>query len=99
VGPPPNQTITVPGTGPGTGPQQFPLVTIQQKAERTDQTKPDASSVNPVAGASNPPATNGALSDEAGDGCRTGDAGNTLLLTVQTQFVDIPTSTTPGNTD
>ena len=96
VGPPPNQSIDVPGVGS----VPFPLVTIQQKADRTDTTKPDASSPNPDQGASaGAGSIVGALADDTGDGCRTGETGNTLLLNVQTQFVDIPTSLTPGPTD
>jgi hypothetical protein len=96
VGPPPSQPINVPGVGN----QNFFLNTIQVKAGRTDQSKPDAGSVNPLAGASaGAGSVIGPLGDDANDGCRTGDAGNTLLFNIQTQFVDIPTSTTPGPTE
>jgi hypothetical protein len=95
VGPAPNQNISVPGVGP----TPFPLVTIQQKASRTDQTVPGAGAANPVAGASAPASVIGPLGDDANDGCTTGEEGNTLILTAQTQFVDIPTDTQPGPTE
>jgi hypothetical protein len=96
VGPPPSQPINVPGVGN----QNFFLNTIQVKAGRTDQSKPDAGSQNPLAGASvGSGSVIGPLGDDTNDGCRTGDAGNTLLFNIQTQFVDIPTSTTPGPTE
>jgi hypothetical protein len=96
LGPPPNQNIAVPGVGS----VPFHLVTIQQKVGRADQTKPDATSPNPDAGVTTATGTViGPLGNEAGEGCKTGETGNTLLLKVQTQFVDIPTSATPGPTE
>jgi hypothetical protein len=87
-GPTPNATI------PGFGPQS--LAEIPTKASRTDQTVPNGSSVNPIAGAQ--PA--GPLAAGAGtDGCMSGPAGNLLLVNIQTQFVDLPTSATPGPTE
>jgi hypothetical protein len=89
LGPTPNQNINIPGQGT----QPVGVVTIQEKTTRTDQLKPDANSPNPVAGGP----TSGPLSTP--DGCLTGETGNTLLVNVQSQFVDIPTSTTPGPTE
>jgi hypothetical protein len=89
AGPPPSTPIDIPGAGP----QNFFLVKIQQKADRTDQSKPDASSENPVGTA----VGSGALASAGG--CKTGETGNTLLVNIQTQFADIPTSTSPGPKD
>lgn len=72
----PAQSFTLP-----TGPQDLTLVNIQEKAARTDQSKPDGSSTDALNG-----------------GCSLPGAG-TYIVYVNAQFVDLPTSTSPGPTE
>ena len=78
---------------------------IQLASGRTDQSKPsvatDGATVNPLQGASaSSAAGNGVLSNAAAFGCSNGSrALDQYTLTVQTQFLDPPTSTSPGATD
>ena len=92
-GPPPPQEIELPDGTTG----NFPIVTIQEAADRTDISRPNKDDPNPLAGANNPaPLPND--NDDA-DGCNLPETGSTVFLTVQAQFFDIPTSTKPDLDD
>lgn len=90
VGPAPVQAFDLPD---GSTVNQ-PLKVIQEAAGRTDQTRPNASDTNVVSGG---PAT-GTGNSETG-ACSLGDAGDTYELSVQVQFVDLPTSLKPDIND
>jgi hypothetical protein len=102
VGPPPGTgPNALPYDPPGDGaPTTLPLVQIQQAADRTDQSHPDASldtfDVNPM---EDGPATG--TGSAANGSCSIGDGtGNDVYeLQVQTQYVDLPTSEAPDADD
>jgi hypothetical protein len=88
VGPPSNINIANPAGGTIAAPVRM----IQEKAARTDQSKPAIGDLNPLA---NAPAT-GAGTSSSGS-CNLGHG--IWSVEVQTQYVDIPTSTAPGATE
>ena len=88
VGPPPPSPFNTPA-----GPVNLRVVNIQEGADRTDQSAPGADDVNPLAGA---PATG---SGNSANGTCTLPGPGVYEVDAQTQFLDIPTSATPGPRD
>jgi hypothetical protein len=88
VGPPSNINIA----NPAGGTIPAPVRMIQQKAARTDQTAPAIGDLNPLANA----AVTG-TGDSTSGSCNLGHG--IWSVEVQTQYIDVPTSTTPGATE
>jgi hypothetical protein len=98
VGPPPTQAFNLPD---GTTVNQ-PLKVIQQAAARTDQTRPNATDTNVVSGGAatgTGSSTNGTCSVGDDDLIAPGAPADVYELTLQVQFVDLPTSMTPDLDD
>jgi hypothetical protein len=86
VGPPPSQNFNLPDGSV----RSLPLKVIQQKATRTDTTRPNADDTNVLSGS---PATG---SGNSTNGTCSLAFDGVYELTAQAQFTDLPTSTTPG---
>jgi hypothetical protein len=88
VGPTPSNTFSTPN-----GDTTQSLIQIQQINDRTDQDSPTAAHKNPLAGAT------ASGTGNSTDGSCTVPAAGTYELVVQSQYVDIPTSSSPGATE